>query len=104
MFPDQFNKYNDTSLSQYSIYLFIALLREFAISSIPHFSLHDPPYFWSMDQLGATPMSQETQTLLGTFPEFQPYIHGNNWDDLQYLAVSKYIRYRGFNPSESKYA
>ncbi|KAF9023524.1 hypothetical protein BDP27DRAFT_1352690 [Rhodocollybia butyracea] len=102
-FNDWCIKYKDTNLS-YNVYLFIAPAREFNISSMPHFSLHDPPYFWSMDPLRAIPMSQETQKLLGTFPSFQPYIHGDNWDDLQYLAVSKYIRYCGFDPSESKYA
>ncbi|KAF9058947.1 hypothetical protein BDP27DRAFT_1239741, partial [Rhodocollybia butyracea] len=86
------------------IYLFIAPVREFNISSIPHFCLGDPPYFWSMDPLGSIPMNQETQALLGTLPPLYTSVHGDSWDNLQYLAASEYIRYRGFDPTESKYA
>ncbi|KAF9072018.1 hypothetical protein BDP27DRAFT_1184730, partial [Rhodocollybia butyracea] len=86
------------------IYLFVAPVKEFNISSVPHFSLHDPPYFWSMDALGSIPINQEFQALLGTLPSLHISVHGDNWDSSQYLAVSEYIRYRGFDPSESKYA
>ncbi|KAF9063410.1 hypothetical protein BDP27DRAFT_237959 [Rhodocollybia butyracea] len=99
--PFAYNK--ATPSISHPIYLFIAPVREFSISSIPYFSFNDPPYFWSMDPLGSVPMNQETQTLLGLGP-LEMCVYGDEWDRSQYLAVSEYIRYCGFNPSELEYA
>ncbi|KAF9056868.1 hypothetical protein BDP27DRAFT_1373015 [Rhodocollybia butyracea] len=67
------------------------------IGSIPYFSFNVQPYFWSLDENGAQPMSPTTQTLLG-LPLFKASVSGGKqWSTEEHMAVSQYLRLKGFS-------
>ncbi|KAF9058312.1 hypothetical protein BDP27DRAFT_1433058 [Rhodocollybia butyracea] len=81
-----------------NIYLFIAPVNVTEIESIPYFSFNNvQPYFWSLDENGAQPISRTTQDLLG-LPSFQASITGVKWwPTIEHVAVSQYLKLKGFS-------
>ncbi|KAJ3732322.1 hypothetical protein DFJ43DRAFT_322334 [Lentinula guzmanii] len=84
-------------------YLFIAPVKVSG-SSHPRFSFDKTPYFWSTDPSGAHRMSQQTQGFLG-LPSFEIGIYeGRQWSDIEHRAISRNLKYKGFNPLGLDYA
>ncbi|KAE9404306.1 hypothetical protein BT96DRAFT_917053 [Gymnopus androsaceus JB14] len=78
-------------------FLFIAPVKITEIESIPYFSFHNEPYFWSFDLNGIQKISHTTQMLLG-LPSFVPGVFGGmHWSTSEHTAVSQYLRSKGFS-------
>ena len=73
------------------------------IESVPHFSLHNPSYFWAMDPAGYVKMKEETYILLGL-----PMLEENVMLGLLHnpipKAVSDFLKLKGFDPLTLDYA
>ncbi|KAE9405787.1 hypothetical protein BT96DRAFT_305119 [Gymnopus androsaceus JB14] len=77
-------------------YLFIAPVKIMEIRSIPYFSFHNEPYFWSFDLNGIQKISPTTQMLLG-LPSLEPMVHGLHWSASEHKAVLQYLQNKGFS-------
>ncbi|KAF9070288.1 hypothetical protein BDP27DRAFT_1362752 [Rhodocollybia butyracea] len=79
------------------MYLFIAPVNVTEIESVPYFSFDVQPYFWSLDENGARPMSPTTQGLLG-LPSFRASVSGGKWwSTVEQKAVSQYLKLKGIS-------
>ncbi|KAJ3760179.1 hypothetical protein EV360DRAFT_68896 [Lentinula raphanica] len=86
-----------------SAYLFIAPV-QIKGTTHPCFAFHKTPYFWSMDPSGTDRLSKHTQELLG-LPSFEIGIfEGRQWSDIEYDAVSRYLKFKGLDPLGLDYA
>ncbi|KAF9078151.1 hypothetical protein BDP27DRAFT_1202629, partial [Rhodocollybia butyracea] len=85
-------------------YFFIEPIKITKINGVSHFSLHDPPFFWSSDSSGCFPMREETRFLLG-LPLPEVSMRGASYftQDI-YDAVSEYVKLKGFDPFSLDYA
>ncbi|KAF9071345.1 hypothetical protein BDP27DRAFT_1419138 [Rhodocollybia butyracea] len=92
-----------TSFSTQEYYFIIEPIKITKVNGVSHFSLHDPPFFWSSNASGSCPMKEETRTLLG-LPLPEVTMGGKRFTQDTYNAVSEYLKLKGFDPFSLDYA